>query len=204
MAKKKPSKNGASLKPIRPKRKRGRPKKNDAAVTPEKLEIIADLWLRGKSYRSIAEEIGVDEKTVRHHLNAKIKPVWREEINSELHVEMAKVAKIEQVAWECFANSQDDETRETVKERLIEATANLELAEKITSKLKREGSTAWMTVIQWCIDWRAKVAGTYSATKIDVGDYRVAGKATADVDNEMMTRLADLVADRHKFEPSAN
>ena len=204
MPKKKAKKNGQAPKPVRPKRKRGRPKKGQPVMTPEKLEVIARSWLRGKSYRAIAAEIGVDHKTVAFYLNSQIKPEWREELNNELHVEMAKVAQIEQVAWECFGSSQDDETRETVKERLIDQTNNLELAEKITSKLKREGSTAWIAVIQWCIDWRAKVAGTYSATKIDVGDYRVAGKATGDVDKEMMERLSALVADRHKYEPSSN
>ena len=204
MAKKKKKSTSKTASPVAPRRKAGRPKKNNAAVTPEKLDIIGKLWLRGHSYRSIATHIGVDEKTIRHHLNAKIKPEWREELRNELHVELAKVAHVEQVAWRCFEVSQGDETRETVKERLIDETNNLALAEKITSKLKREGSTAWIAVIQWCIDWRAKVAGTYSATKIDVGDYRVAGKGTGDVDKEMMERLSSLVADRHKYEPSSN
>jgi predicted transcriptional regulator len=204
MTKKKANTNGKPRKPVRPKRKRGRPKKGQPVMTPEKLEIIARSWLRGKSYRAIAAEIGVDHKTVAFYLNSQIKPEWKDELNSELHVEMAKVAQIEQVAWECFGNSQGDETRETVKERLIEETNNLELAEKITSKLKREGSTAWIVVIQWCIDWRAKVAGTYSATRLDVADYRVAGKGTADIDKEMMDRLAGLVTERNKFDPSAN
>jgi hypothetical protein len=122
--------------------------------------------------------------------------MWREEIISDMHSELAKLAEVERVAWACFEASRGDETKEIVKDRLIEETGNLELTERITSKLKREGSAAWMGVIQWCLDFRAKLMGSYAPTKVEVEGFRVAGSEAEAVDNRMMGRLAELMAER--------
>ena len=178
------------------KRKAGRPKKNEVVITPAKQEIIAKMWLRGATLSTIAKRLKVDKKTVSYHLKHTIKPMWLEELSTDLGSEMAKVAEVERVAWECFEASQGDETKKIVKERLMETTHSIELAERITSSLKREGSTAWMDVIRWCLDFRAKIAGHYAPTRMEVDDFRVAGKALGEVDNEMMQRLAKLVQER--------
>ena len=183
------------------KRKAGRPRKNERVITPEKLEVIASMWLRGNTQSSIARKLGVSQKSITYHLKNSIQPMWREELNNDLHCELAKVAEIERAAWECFEASQGDETKKVIKERLMDATHNIELAERITSTLKREGSPAWMDVIRWCIDFRAKIAGHYAPTRMEVDDFRVAGKPIGDVDKDMMQRLAGLVRERedHNF-----
>ena len=186
----------------KPKRKRGRPKAKNKVVTPEVLEKIGRLWVRGWTWRAIAAEVGVSSTTVGHHITATIKPQWRKELNSDLHSELAKLAEMERVAWACFEASRGDETKEIVKDRLIEETGNLELAERITSKLKREGSAAWMGVIQWCLDFRAKMQGSYAPTKVEVEGFRVAGSGASDIDQRMMGRLAELMAERSR--PSEN
>ena len=186
----------------KPKRTRGRPKANNKVVTPEVMEKIGRLWVRGWTYRAIAAEVGVSATTVGHHITATIKPQWKEELNSDMHSELAKLAEVERVAWACFEASRGDETKEIVKERLIEETGNLDLAERITSKLKREGSAAWMGVIQWCLDFRAKLQGSYAPTKVEVEGFRVAGAGAEAVDRRMMERLSELMAERSR--PSKN
>jgi|TARA_R110000824_G_scaffold41446_6_gene123361 predicted transcriptional regulator len=185
-----------------PKRKRGRPKSTERVVTPEVLEKIGRLWCRGWTYRAIAAEIGVVQSTVIHHMNTTIKPQWKSDLNSDMQNELAKLAEVERVAWACFEASRGDETKEIVKDRLVEETGNLELAERVTSKLKREGSAAWMGVIQWCLDFRAKLMGSYAPTKVEVEGLRVAGSDASEIDKKMMGRLAELMAERSK--PSSN
>jgi hypothetical protein len=182
------------------KRKPGRPKKNEKVITPAKQEVIAKMWLRGATMSSIADVLKVDKKTVSYHLKHTIKPMWKEELSTDLGSELAKVSEVERVAWECFEASQGNETKKIVKERLMETTHSMELAERITSNLKREGSPAWIDVIRWCLDFRAKIAGHYAPTRMEVDDFRVAGKEIGEVDQEMMKRLATIVKERRDID----
>lgn len=89
------------------KRKPGRPPRGEEAVTPEVLEIIAQLFLRGVGVRAIGRKVGVDVGTVIHHLEKKLKPIWREAMVIEAEVELAKVAKLEIKAWAHFEETGD-------------------------------------------------------------------------------------------------
>jgi hypothetical protein len=54
-----------------------------------------------------------------------------------------------------------------------------------------------MGVIQWCLDFRAKLMGSYASTKVEVEGFRVAGSEASDIDQKMMGRLAELMAERN-------
>ena len=79
-------------------RKPGRPKARERPIGPAEQERIASLYLRHCPLTAIAEELGVSERTIRHHLEKHIRPVWRAEMAADRHVDPAKTAGIERAA----------------------------------------------------------------------------------------------------------
>ena len=182
-------------------RGRGRPLGGDTVSTPAVLERIATLKLQGQSTRQIAEALGTTERTVARDLKLHIWPVWREQMGSDLAFEMAKVDHLERVAWECFYADKPAETRRELEESLRDEDdpPSLKLTRRMLKTISRPGAVAWLDVVQWCIDYRAKVAGHYRpdpARGHPVTEFRVAGATLDQVDQEMVDRLLVLVEER--------
>ena len=123
-------------------RSAGRPKTSERPVTPESLEHIANRWLAGWSRRKIAEEIGVDPSVISYHMEKSIKPVWNEKLRRGAEIELAKIDNLERLAWEQMGRKEPIENRETITEGLREGGADLELVQRVTSKLRRHGLIA--------------------------------------------------------------
>lgn len=65
------------------------------------------------------------------------------------------------------------------------------------------GEAAWLHVVEWCVDWRAKVFGHYAPKRLRIdaaGAFRVAGASIAEVDRTMLARLAERVAAQKRYE----
>jgi hypothetical protein len=161
------------------------------------------MWLRGVSERKIAEAVGFARATVRYHLDRTIFPQWRDTMRSRLAEDLAKVALIERTAWERFDNAGPEETRETVEKALLEGGRKPRLVKQVVSKVTRTGEIAWMQVIQWCLEFRARVHAHYAPRQRRVateGELRVAGKTPSEVDQEMLKRLEEKVEERRRYE----
>jgi hypothetical protein len=164
------------------------------------------MALKGVPNTLIAKAIGIDESTVRHHLNTTIRPQWQEQSRSRLHEDLAKVALIERTAWERFESDASAETVEQIEKGLRESKAGrvgLKIIRQATRSVKRPGEAAWLQVIQWCIEFRAKVFAHYAPTRTHVqmeGELRVAGKSPSEIDQEMMRRLAEQIFERRKHQ----
>lgn len=90
-----------------PKRKPGRPKTRERLIGPAEREQISALYLRHCPVTAIAEKLGVSERTVRHHLETHIVPVWKAEMAAQLHIDLAKTAEIERAGWKRYEETGD-------------------------------------------------------------------------------------------------
>lgn len=186
-------------------RKRGNPKKNERPITPAVLEQIGILWMRQVPQSVIAERFGVDEKTIRYHLDRSIIPQWEHTMRSRLKEDMARVAHIERVAWERFESAEPGETREHVEKALLEGGHKPRIVKQVVSKVTRTGEVAWIQVVQWCLEFRARIYAHFAPVRhhVEMGsELRVAGKTPAEVDREMLQRLKERVEERRRYEES--
>lgn len=183
-------------------RKPGYHKPGERPVWPEVLRRIGKLWLQGRNNCTIAREIGVDESTVRYHLEHSIKPEWHEQMRSRLAEDLAKVALLERVAWERFGSSAPCETHEQVEKALLQGGAKPRIVKQATRTVTRTGEVAWLQIIQWCLDFRARIHGHYAPVRhhVDTGsEFRVAGMAPIEVDQVMLQRLMEKIAERRRL-----
>jgi hypothetical protein len=164
---------------------------------------MADLWLQGVGESKIAERLGISRATVRYHLDRTIFPLWQNTMRSKLKEDLAKVALIERTAWERFHSAEPGETREHVEKALLEGGRKPRIVKQAVSKVTRTGEIAWIQVVQWCLEFRARVHGHYAPTRHHVdtgGELRVAGKTPSEVDQEMLKLLEEKVKERRRYE----
>ncbi len=195
------------LKPLKnralDKRKPGRPKRAERPIGPAELAQIGELWLRGRTRAEIARTLAVSESTVRHHLNATIRPLWRDHVAAPLGVELAKIDLLERVAWLQFESKGPAETTEQMKTGLVHNGVELAVVERVIRKIHRPGQKTWLEVIEWCITERCKLAGYYRP-KQDEGkrasSFRIAGMTADQVNDAMIQRMVKVIRDRKKYE----
>jgi len=183
-------------------RKSGRPKRKEAVVTPEMLEEIGYFWLQQVSEGKIAERFGISRATVRYHIERTIRPLWHDRMRARLAEDLAKVALIERTAWERFESAEPGETWETIEKALLDGGRKSRLVRQAVSKVTKTGDVAWLQVVQWCLDYRARVHAHYAPVrhKVDMGgDLRVAGKSPTEVDEMMLQRLLEKIAERRRY-----
>ena len=97
------------------KRRPGKPKRGEEVITREKLEVIASMYLRNVPVSKIAREFGVAAQTIDHHIDTKLRPLWREAMVVDAQQELAKVAELETEAWEHFSKTGDHTVLQNVR-----------------------------------------------------------------------------------------
>lgn len=173
-------------------------------VTPEVLREIGTMWLKGRSQVDIARTFGIDEKAVRYHLQNHIRPMWHDQMRSRLDEDLAKVALLEATAWERFHSQAPGETHEQIEKALRECKggqSRLRIVKQAVRSVTRTGESAWLQIIQWCLDFRARIHAHYAPVKTHIdlgGDLRVAGMGPAEVDQVMLQRLMEQIELRRK------
>ena len=189
-------------KPAPAKRKPGRPKRAERPIGPAEIAQISELWLRGRTVEDIGHTIGVSRQAISHHLNATIRPLWRDRVAAPLGQELAKIDVLERVAWQQFESQAPCETTEQIKTSLDDAGVDLNVLERVAKAIKRPGQKAWLEIVQWCIEQRCRLAGYYTvkAEKESSGGFRVAGMTAGMVNDEMARRIVKVIRDRQKYE----
>ena len=165
------------------------------------MDRIGTLWLQNVPTTVIAKEIGVDEKAIRYHLENTIRPMWHDDMRSRLTEDLAKVALIERIAWERFESNAPGETTEQIEKALVGGKGRLRLVKQAVRSVTRTGEMGWLQIIQWCLDFRARIHAHYAPTRTHVdigGDLRVAGMSPVEVDQAMLKRLMEQIAERRK------
>lgn len=196
------------------KRKPGRPKKSERPVTPEVLEQIGSLYLRGKSARQIALVIALNESSVRHHLEHTIKPLWRNAIQWDAAIEVARADEVIRLAFEGYELSTDasrterqkfsaaESLKKKVKGKLPKGDAGKEkLVERMLETVACKPDPAWLLIVVRMMDFKAKVKGGYAPKRINVqqhSELRVAGLTPSALDQAMLSRAAELIDERRR------
>ena len=188
-----------------PKRKAGRPPRNNPVATPQLLVTIARMHVRGKSSREIGIAVNIDHAAVLYHLHKTIIPGWEKERKEALGTELAKVRHLEAVAWDCFEKALKPETRRQIEKALVEGGTDLAVVKRVLTKTDQRGQNAWLAVIQWCIDWRAKIFGSYSPEKHEiVDDFRAAGLTQEELLRDIQRRLKKRIEEKKAADASGS
>ena len=185
------------------KRKAGRPPQDDRAITPAVLGQIGDMFLAGWKTSQIAVKVGVDWSTVDYHLKSTIQPIWEKNLVHKASIELAKIDRMEHIAWKKLIEDLPFEERVTVTESLLEGGGDLQLVKRIRSTNPRRGSTEWMKIIQWCIQARWKLLDyCVGSPKVKADDegFRIAGRSTEQLDKDMVQLLLEKIDEQRKLQ----
>jgi hypothetical protein len=182
--------------------KKGGPRQEEKFGTPENLRNVEIMYLQGVPILHIARKYGVSDACIHYHLNTKIKPRWNKLLEAGREQEIAKVARLEEVAWERFFASMklgtfagQAEIEALLEKQELPYTTIL----KIMRKFEKTGETSWLNIVQWCIEWRTKIGGFYAAERIrheGSVDFRVAGQPKEVLQGRMLSRILELVKQR--------
>lgn len=168
--------------------------------TVEQEQDIGRRWLRSEPAVSIARVFQVDVKTIYRLVHERLRPLWREINTRPKDDMMAELAELKRVAWKGYQDTFLGLAEESVEEGIIKAAGgniSIGLIKRVTRKLTNNTATAWLSVIQWCLDFEAKIHGHYAPTRSHLqidGNFRVAGAAPNVVNEEMGRRLIERLA----------
>lgn len=149
--------------------------KNDEYQALDLRAKIAKHYLSGKSQAEIGVLIGCSTANISYHLK-RIREEWLKRIvqdyNTAKAIEVAKIDRMEELAWASFAKScEDNIVRQRETERGIrvvkneDGTTTTELAPSPTSVTSKKiskgqaGDPRFLERIAWCIDYRCKLFG---------------------------------------------
>lgn len=201
------------------KRGPGRPKKQDRPVTPEVLDQIRALYVRGKGARKIAQIIGTSLTTVQHHLNFTIKPILRQEGNWDSALQMARAEEVIAIAFEGFDRSlrAASKTREKygpeksaterlkakIRKKAPQGLKCNKLLERTLETIERDGDKGWLELVLAAMDFMAKVKGGYAPARLNINqqsELRVAGLSPPELDELMYRRIVELYGERQRHQ----
>lgn len=142
-------------------------------------KTVSDMYLARKPMHEIAEALGVSVPTISNDL-AFLRKQWQTETERNMSEakaqELARIDRIEEVAWEAWYKSVGKNTAKTVEaeetphmimgvndkgKRVPTGETKLSLVSKTTKVTTREqtGDTRYLDKIQWCIEMRVKMLG---------------------------------------------
>jgi hypothetical protein len=199
------------------KRGPGRPRKSERPVTPEVLNEIAELWLKGKSSYEIGLAIGVAKNAVDHHLEHVIRPAWRKSLGLEAKILEARSELLIRLFFQGYERSLRDKGEERQKQvqrkrddtaakamKAAKGDARLEqLVERTVTRGARDGDKGWLLGVLDVMDFQAKLAGLYAPSRHSMhveSELRVAGLTPAELDEKMLRRAAELIVERQRHQ----
>lgn len=158
--------------------------KRTKAQRLEDFTFISRLYVQGKTQRAIVEELAkVRDYTLSQAMIGKeIKKImgdWLEYRNQKIDKHVAdalmRIDAVEREGWDSWLKSKQPKktTRVRVKGTPTGQQAGAPIAinesEKSTTAEERPGDPRYMTIVQWAVDQRCRVLGTYAAFKADLG-----------------------------------
>jgi len=142
----------------------------------QRMNLTLEYYLRGRSFRDIAKELGCGLSTTKRDIDA-IRDEWRRSRmdaygHEQLH-ELAKIDAIEREAWSQWEASKKEEvaTRAETEVQIIEGANGTVVrkpgGEKVvrTTRL-RNADPRYMETIRWCVEQRCKLLGLLAPQKI--------------------------------------
>jgi hypothetical protein len=146
--------------------------------------VIADMIVRGKSYRQIHDylkelrDYKISYSQVRYDAGV-IQKQWVEEyltdINEMKAKELARIDVIEQEAWEAWERSKrtiaKTEKEQVENEQIDKSDTMYQKHRKTRAKKteqERDADKEFMKIIQWCVDKRCEILGINAAKRYDI------------------------------------
>lgn len=186
-------------------------------VSPAQRLAVFEGWLQGNSLHRLAKEhrIGL---TTAHAIVKEARQDLQVQAQRTAEEVLAEVALLRAEAWRKYRESTEPITKESV-ERVFAAvdgpltdaealavgkSANKGKKPKISGAIehkvrrlteKRTGEPSWLQIVQWCLDFEAKIRGLTAPSQVNL-EFRVAGVAPEALDGEMLARLADALQRR--------
>lgn len=179
--------------PDAPEPKRGRPKRSDVKFTPDVMEQIQVMWLRGDSFLKIAREIGTTRQAVWYRVKTSCRKEWSKRMEKRLADEVARVDNLMSHAWDQLLKSKNPDKQ--ISEETINGP-NGETVKHVTKRSRQKENPTWGQLILGCIQLRAKLLGVERPAKAQIrhrhdvsGGLRVAGIDPSVLDEAMVKRL---------------
>lgn len=185
-------------------RKAGRPKKRERPVTPEILEELGRLHLMGKTTTEISKLICVTRQAVEYHLEQTVKPLWRNRIQWESSIQVAKAEMLYKLALEAYERSlaDCDAARALLKKAAKKGPkATKDDVSRALSALDVRPDVACLSIAARMLDFVAKVKGGYAPKRIAVHEdtgLRVAGLDRGRFLTMISEKAVEIVMEREK------
>lgn len=139
------------------------------------LNLIAELYTKGRSYREIAFEVNerqgrkITHQTVSNEIKKLLKE-WEksrnEIIDHQKFVELAKIDRLEKTYWDGYEKScQPVKKSSTKKKGSVKGVNDIEMT---SNEETRVGDPRFLDGIKWCIEQRCKIFGINAPQKFDV------------------------------------
>jgi hypothetical protein len=141
---------------------------DDPKVTERRL-LVADMYLKGRTQRYIAEKTGVSQVMIHKDLKI-IRRLWKEsaikDYDEKVAIECQKLDAIERAAWEGWRRSKRDE--ETVEESMVLGTPR-----RTVKRRGQAGSAHFLSVAMRCVEARCNLLGLNKKEEEDPEKNRV-------------------------------
>lgn len=139
------------------------------------LNLIAELYTKGRSYREIAFEVNerhgrnISYVTVSNEVKKLLKE-WKESreeiIDHQKYIDLEKIDRLEKTYWDGYEKScQPVKKSSTKKKGSIQGVNDIEMT---GSEETRVGDPRFLDGIKWCIEQRGKIFGYSAPQKFDV------------------------------------
>ena len=139
------------------------------------LNLIAELYTKGRSYREIAFEVSqkhgrtITHQTVSNEVKKLLKE-WEgtrsELIDHQKYIELAKIDRLEKTYWDGYDKSCQPVKKSTTKKK--GSPTLISDVEKTDNEETRIGDPRFLDGIKWCIEQRCKIFGINAPQKFDV------------------------------------
>lgn len=139
-------------------------RKSTTDQVAQRRERVAELYLKGQSQTSIAQELGVVQSQISYDLNA-IREEWKaariRDFNEAQEIELSKIDNMEREYWEAWERSKQVKTRKSkkIKGQAVADRSTPRDVETTDTTEERNGDPRYLQGVQWCIDRRIELLG---------------------------------------------
>lgn len=136
-----------------------KPPKTSSDLVLERSERVASMYCRGKSYREIAEALGLTLGVVSNDMK-RIRSIWRQRATrtyiKHLYEQLAKLDECEAAAWDGWQRSLRDELQTGTEDG---ETPQGKISKTKVNRLTKSGNASFLVAINNTIRQRCELLG---------------------------------------------
>lgn len=151
-------------------------KERELELLKRRQEVV-NLYLKGLTQWEIALRLGLSNSTVSNDISA-IRKLWIDsslrDFNEIKANELAKIDKLESIAWDAWENSckdREEKSLDIIKGRSTKMGRNLpNLTKESRKSINQTGNAKFLERVAWCIQTRLKIFGILDSDKVNVNN----------------------------------